>query len=119
MVVYRCDSDLRLLGNGFRFTEVFSVVKNAGVLKKRCPCRPFAVGAARGIPADVVEQPLARQAVQRRPAQSNGKTALGDPADKALGEIRRQIFCFDDAEGKPEIAFLPLRFSNPSYIGGI
>ena len=33
MVAYRCDSDLRLLGNGFRFTPVFPVVKNAGVLK--------------------------------------------------------------------------------------
>ena len=33
MVAHRFDSDLRLLGNGFRFTEVFSVVKNAGVLK--------------------------------------------------------------------------------------
>ena len=32
-MAYRFDSDLRLLGNGFRFTEVFSVVKNAGVLK--------------------------------------------------------------------------------------
>ena len=33
MMAYRCDSDLRLVGNGFRFAPVFPVVKNAGVLK--------------------------------------------------------------------------------------
>ena len=33
MMTYRCDSDLQLLGNGFRFAPVFPVVKNAGVLK--------------------------------------------------------------------------------------
>ena len=80
MVVHRFDRGLRLLGNGFRFAPVFSVVKNAGVLKKRCPCRSFAVGAARGITADVVEQPLARQAVQRRPAQSKRKNRLRGPS---------------------------------------
>ena len=37
MVAHRFDSDLRLLGNGFRFTGVFSVVKNAGILKKTTP----------------------------------------------------------------------------------
>ena len=107
-MAYRFDSDLRLLGNGFRLAPVFSVVKNAGVLKKRCPCRPLAVGRQGASRLTWSSSHLQGRRYSAARPKASGKTALGDPADKALGEIRRQILFFDDDETGFKILLFPI-----------